>query len=592
MRISVICKTNEWQVQQLISEAASIGVDLEVCDIEKIEEVAKLEDVVLWRSSSLGATPQRKIVMDEIMRSGRPLINRCLAIYPEGTDKFFQQLHVKNNTDTINTIETFVFEEMEELIKFVETGKLKLPFIRKPKKGSKGEGVELISNKNELQSLAQVEGFVYQNFIKNSGDFRVFILGGKVLGVIKRIAKSGSFLNNISKGGRAEMVTDPQVLKKLHHIGTTVASMFSLTLCGVDVIFDENEKIYRFLEVNTVPQWKGFQTETGINVAREIIEFCKDLHQRKEDADYSQLILRHYMSNEPYLWDKKFHFFSRMFLWSSAPVFREKLEQLRTAYLGNNDDELKNLLTNILKRPAPRGEKMVAKELRIKYFEKYPLLDGYLGLLFKNLFAKTLYEQDIRSQILKNVSDQQFLELKKALEDDIEAVMALSTHAINYMFILREYLGSDKCQINIDKLYEIGQLYSADQSRQSMELCIYFYTHCVIGASGFYSHKISNLELPVCLKMLESIDVLILGRAEEISLDNKFEFLVCARMCGFNAHSEKLILDEAKKSLSSEGNFIIDKFNAKSSLDARNDLVGSEHRNVLYLMSQTPWARA
>ena len=37
----------------------------------------------------------------------------------------------------------------------------------------------------------------------NKGDKRVFIIDGKIVGAISRIPKKGSFLSNLSKGGKA-----------------------------------------------------------------------------------------------------------------------------------------------------------------------------------------------------------------------------------------------------------------------------------------------------------------------------------------------------------------------------------------------------
>ncbi len=87
----------------------------------------------------------------------------------------------------------------------MEQGKLSFPFIKKPDLGARGEGVEVIGDSRQLDQLKneEITGFVFQNFIENKGDYRVFVVGGKPIGVMKRIAQKGSFLNNVSRGGRA-----------------------------------------------------------------------------------------------------------------------------------------------------------------------------------------------------------------------------------------------------------------------------------------------------------------------------------------------------------------------------------------------------
>ncbi len=89
--------------------------------------------------------------------------------------------------------------------------------------------------------------------------------------------------------------------------------------------------------------------------------------------------------------------------------------------------------------------------------------------------------------------------------------------------------------------------------------------------------------------MLKISEKIIQKNFKNISLDNKFEFLVCAKICGFQSSVEKNIYDEASQSLSPDGNFLIDTKNDKATQIGRNTFVGSEHRNVLFIMSQIPF---
>ena len=89
--------------------------------------------------------------------------------------------------------------------------------------------------------------------------------------------------------------------------------------------------------------------------------------------------------------------------------------------------------------------------------------------------------------------------------------------------------------------------------------------------------------------MLHAAESIIRDNFRKISLDNKFEFLVCAKICGYISGIEELILSEASHSLAPDGNFLIDTENETATPDGGNDFVGAEHRNVLYIMSQTPF---
>ncbi len=313
MKITVICKNTEWQVQKLGEAAAELGCDMDIKDISNPGILpADLGDVVLWRSSSLGCGPERLETMRLILTK-RTLINRCLARLPRATEKVFQQEYVSQKTKWVRCIPTFVFRSVDERTTAIKDGLLRYPFIQKPNNGSKGKGVELINNESELGQFTQdIHRQVYQNFIRNSGDYRAFILGGRLLGAIKRTPAKGGFLNNISQGGHAEVVTDPKILSELRRIGTIVASIFELSLCGVDIIFDEETGTYFFLEVNTVPQWKGFQEATGIDVGREIIRYGQRLVRRKDFSSLPELISEEYLSQMRFLYEKKFHFLSKL----------------------------------------------------------------------------------------------------------------------------------------------------------------------------------------------------------------------------------------------------------------------------------------
>lgn len=587
MKITVVCKNSEWQVERLQETAELMGVPLEVRDVASRDtDLSAFGDIVIWRSSSLGTTPARQELMQKIM-SSRILINTCLAIHPEATDKLFQQKYVEKHALNVNTIKTFTYESKDGLVADIKNGALSFPFIQKPARGSKGKDVELISNESDLENrLTNIEKNVYQNFIKNSGDYRIFVLGGKVLGVIKRIAKDGSFLNNISKGGTAIQITDRDIVSNLSHIGTVVAFSLNLTLCGVDVIRDDVSGKYFFLEVNTVPQWKGFQEATGIDVAREVITLCQELYSRQTSSSTAKLVLDSYNNNLRYLRDKKFHFLSRMFLWTRNPFYKNNLADMREWYIGKNEEEFKKILSDLYSRKNKPGERMKFRELRLKYFEKYPKLQNYLDILFRASFAKHLYDIEARPMIKSLVPDNELLDIKSKLENDPEALRALSTHAINFLYMLREYLGEDTIKINIENLYKIGGTYSQQTHGENFTtLQSYFYTHCIIGASGFYSHNVPSGELPTYHKMLSIVDALMINGNAGIPLDNKLEFLVCAKLCGYPAKAREEIILEAENSLSPSGNYIIDTANAHAGKGIRKGFSESEHRNVLFLMA-------
>ena len=82
--------------------------------------------------------------------------------------------------------------------------------VVKPLFGSEGRGLVRISDKElawrTFHALERLGAVLYlQRFIRHPGhDYRVFVLRGEVIGVMRRHAARGEWRTNVSLGGRAE----------------------------------------------------------------------------------------------------------------------------------------------------------------------------------------------------------------------------------------------------------------------------------------------------------------------------------------------------------------------------------------------------
>jgi RimK family alpha-L-glutamate ligase len=159
------------------------------------------------------------------------------------------------------------------------------PVILKGSGGDRGTRVYKADNLEELEELVRKlrkseteEGkrYMLQEFIPNDVDYRVLVLGNKVLGVMKRASQSSEeFRNNYSAGGTVEVADLPENVKKL---AIKSAEVCGLAVAGVDVAFrnyDINQPV--IWEVNKGPQFKGFMQATGIDVPKEIVKFLVSL---------------------------------------------------------------------------------------------------------------------------------------------------------------------------------------------------------------------------------------------------------------------------------------------------------------------------
>lgn len=159
------------------------------------------------------------------------------------------------------------------------------PVILKGSGGDRGTRVYKADNLVELEQLVRElrkseteEGkrYMLQEFIENDGDYRVLVLGKKVLGVMKRSSQDKQeFRNNYSRGGKVEVTDLPEEIKQM---AVKAAQACGLVVAGVDVAFrDFDIKKPIVWEVNKGPQFKGFMAATGIDVPSEIVKFLANL---------------------------------------------------------------------------------------------------------------------------------------------------------------------------------------------------------------------------------------------------------------------------------------------------------------------------
>ena len=161
----------------------------------------------------------------------------------------------------------------------IESIDLEYPFILKTLRGSKGVGVMFIESERSLKALVamlykldeDVE-FIVQQFIKSDGDVRVQVLGNEIIGAMKRMQIKGDFRSNISQGaeGKPYKLNDEEI-----KLSMDAHKAVNGDWTAVDFILDEDGTPY-CLEVNSSPGTDGFEEATGINVAKQVIEYYED----------------------------------------------------------------------------------------------------------------------------------------------------------------------------------------------------------------------------------------------------------------------------------------------------------------------------
>jgi glutathione synthase/RimK-type ligase-like ATP-grasp enzyme len=167
-----------------------------------------------------------------------------------------------------------------EKIRKKASEEISFPMVVKRSGGRQGERVHLAKNQDQLNEIVNKlmpqekednKRFIVQEFIPNQEDIRVLVLDNRALGGIRRIRTEDEFRNNVSRGGRAELIK--RLPDNLANIAVKAAAAVDLSFAGVDIVEDEKTGQPYVLEINRAPQYSGFMRASGMNVPAKLAEF-------------------------------------------------------------------------------------------------------------------------------------------------------------------------------------------------------------------------------------------------------------------------------------------------------------------------------
>lgn len=306
----------------------------------------------------------------------------------------------------------------------------------------------------------------------------------------------------------------------------------------------------------------------------------------------SKTIKQYYDNNFDKLdFDAKFHYASRMYLWLGEKKYLKELTNLKSQFIGNNYKETRKLLKEL--KNSNNAGYVRQEDLRRKYLDKYENLSSYNRLLSKNLFIKTVYNEDISDHILELIKKDELVYLLKKMEKDHNAVAILSTYFVNYFYFSKFIFSQKKYNnkfVDPDFFFKIYKKEYNSKNKNEVELMIYLLTHVIICESDFYSKKINQENKPVLLKMICELEKLIEDKFGEISFDNKLEFLVCCKLLSYQSFLTEEIFNEVNSSVKGK-TYIEDIYN--NNFDRSQDPFSrfAEHTNVLYIMASSDYSQ-
>ena len=102
------------------------------------------------------------------------------------------------------------------------------------------------------------------------------MVGGRVVGAMKRQGAEGEFRSNIHRGGSANQI---KLTRTERSTAVRAAKLLGLNVAGVDML--QSSTGPKIMEVNSSPGLEGIEKASGIDVAAKIYEFIEENAHRK-----------------------------------------------------------------------------------------------------------------------------------------------------------------------------------------------------------------------------------------------------------------------------------------------------------------------
>lgn len=265
--------------------------------------------------------------------------------------------------------------------------------------------------------------------------------------------------------------------------------------------------------------------------------------------------------------EKQFHFATRMKNFLRVCDFDKWLSD------NQPDTELKPIISN-------NDYSGVAQfAIRKPFFEKYPDLYGVEATLFRVHHLLKEYDIDVRDEFLSFYSKEKLYQLSDSLLSDSEALRALSTWAVNTVYLTEELFPRN--HESTDRL--LDWTLSLDPSSMEPSLYVYLCTHILICESEFYTKTVERTSK--LQELMSSCREVILKNIDTISLDAAVEYLVCCKMIGIDFEDVKNKINDICKDYLKNSPYLINYRRDKNPGSYYHTLNGAEHINSLYIMS-------
>ncbi len=171
----------------------------------------------------------------------------------------------------ISYAKTFYIGNTNRLREIV--GEWEKPVVVKATSGRHGTSTFLIKTTADLDKALlgrENADFLVQEYLPNDGDYRLFLVGYKLIAGFKRQKKEDKLILNRSLGASELLEKIPEPIARL---AQSAAETLGVEVAGIDAVIDQRSGKPAIIEVNQSPEFYTMEKRTGKDIAGEIIDY-------------------------------------------------------------------------------------------------------------------------------------------------------------------------------------------------------------------------------------------------------------------------------------------------------------------------------
>jgi ribosomal protein S6--L-glutamate ligase len=251
-------------------------IEIEMCADDVVAHIGEKNildfDIVFFRGYN-NHIHEAQMLASMLVENKKIVIEQSLAgKYIHGK---MQQAHMFNSMKVPHpkTVHAFSLDGWKNVLSDFD-----FPIIIKPVFGFKGRGVVKIETFKEALSFFEKNNeveYLAQEYFPIESDYRIFVVGGKIIGGFRRDLFEGEYKSNVHGTPAENIVID----KEMARISLAAAEAVGYEITGIDLMRFGNE-IY-VIEANVVPQWEKFKKVTGINPAEAIMDYAIEKYKNR-----------------------------------------------------------------------------------------------------------------------------------------------------------------------------------------------------------------------------------------------------------------------------------------------------------------------